>query len=40
MSKIDIGLKEKDREAVANGLSALLADSYTEQVVKTCRKVL
>lgn len=29
MSKIDIGLKEKDREAIAEGLSALLADSYT-----------
>lgn len=29
MSKIDIGLKEKDREAIADGLSALLADSYT-----------
>jgi len=27
--KIDIGIKEKDRKALATGLSALLADSYT-----------
>ena len=26
---IDIGIKEKDREKIAKGLSALLADSYT-----------
>lgn len=26
---IDIGIKEKDRERIAKGLSALLADSYT-----------
>jgi starvation-inducible DNA-binding protein len=26
---IDIGIKEKDREKIARGLSALLADSYT-----------
>jgi starvation-inducible DNA-binding protein len=29
MSKIDIGIKETDREAVAEGLKRLLADSYT-----------
>jgi starvation-inducible DNA-binding protein len=27
--KIDIGISEADREAIANGLSRLLADSYT-----------
>jgi starvation-inducible DNA-binding protein len=27
--KIDIGIKESDRKALAGGLSALLADSYT-----------
>lgn len=27
--KIDIGLNEKDRKAIAKGLSALLADSYS-----------
>ncbi len=27
--KIDIGIKEKDRKAIADGLSRLLADSYT-----------
>lgn len=27
--KIDIGLTEKNREAIASGLSGLLADSYT-----------
>lgn len=27
--KIDIGIGEKDREAIAEGLSRLLADSYT-----------
>jgi starvation-inducible DNA-binding protein len=27
--KIDIGIEEKDREAIAGGLSRLLADSYT-----------
>lgn len=27
--KIDIGIKEKDRKAIADGLSNLLADSYT-----------
>ena len=27
--KIDIGINQKDRKAIANGLSALLADSYT-----------
>lgn len=26
---IDIGLKDKDRKAIANGLGVLLADSYT-----------
>ncbi len=29
MSKIDIGIGAKDREKIANGLSRLLADSYT-----------
>ena len=29
MKKIDIGIKETDREQVAEGLSRLLADSYT-----------
>lgn len=29
MSKIDIGISDKDREAVAEGLKRLLADSYT-----------
>ena len=29
MTKIDIGIKEKDREKVAEGLKKLLADSYT-----------
>lgn len=29
MSKIDIGIKEKDRKKIAKGLSKLLADSYT-----------
>ena len=28
-SKIDIGINEKDRKAIAKGLSELLADSYT-----------
>lgn len=28
-SKIDIGISEKDRKAIAGGLSKLLADSYT-----------
>ena len=28
-TKIDIGIDEKDREAIAAGLSKLLADSYT-----------
>lgn len=28
-AKIDIGINEKDRTRIANGLSALLADSYT-----------
>lgn len=28
-SKIDIGINEKDRKAIARGLSELLADSYT-----------
>ena len=28
-NKIDIGINEKDREAIANGLSKLLADTYT-----------
>jgi starvation-inducible DNA-binding protein len=28
-SKIDIGMKDKDRKAIADGLSKLLADSYT-----------
>jgi starvation-inducible DNA-binding protein len=28
-SKIDIGIKDKDRKAIANGLSRLLADTYT-----------
>jgi starvation-inducible DNA-binding protein len=27
--KIDIGIEEKDRQAIAQGLSQLLADSYT-----------
>ena len=27
--KIDIGISEKDRKAIANGLNHLLADSYT-----------
>ncbi len=27
--KIDIGISEKDRKAIAKGLSALLADSYS-----------
>ncbi len=27
--KIDIGINEKEREAIANGLSKLLADTYT-----------
>lgn len=27
--KIDIGISQKDREGIANGLSRLLADSYT-----------
>ncbi|MEY3579530.1 MAG: hypothetical protein RI984_634, partial [Pseudomonadota bacterium] len=27
--KIDIGINEKDRKAIAKGLSALLADSYS-----------
>lgn len=27
--KIDIGMNEKDRKAIANGLNHLLADSYT-----------
>ena len=26
---IDIGIKKKDREAIAEGLSRLLADTYT-----------
>ena len=29
MSKIDIGIKDKDRKAIADGLSRLLADTYT-----------
>lgn len=29
MSKIDIGIKEKDRTTIAEGLKHLLADSYT-----------
>lgn len=29
MSKIDIGISAKDRESIADGLGALLADSYT-----------
>lgn len=29
MSTIDIGIKEKDREKIADGLKHLLADSYT-----------
>lgn len=29
MSKIDIGISESDRNAVAEGLKKLLADSYT-----------
>lgn len=29
MSKIDIGIKDKDRKAIAEGLSHLLADTYT-----------
>ncbi len=29
MSKIDIGIKDKDRKAIAHGLSRLLADTYT-----------
>jgi starvation-inducible DNA-binding protein len=29
MKKIDIGISEKDRKAVADGLSKLLADTYT-----------
>jgi len=28
-TKIDIGIDEKDRKAIAEGLSKLLADSYT-----------
>ena len=27
MAKIDIGINEKDRKAIANGLSKLLADT-------------
>src|SRR5688500_1961929 len=29
MSKIDIGIKDKDRKAIAEGLSHVLADTYT-----------
>lgn len=29
LNKIDIGISEKDRQAIANGLSKLLADTYT-----------
>ena len=29
MSKIDIGIKDKDRRVIADGLSRLLADTYT-----------
>jgi starvation-inducible DNA-binding protein len=29
MSKIDIGIKNKDRKAIADGLARLLADTYT-----------
>src|SRR5688572_18726231 len=29
MAKIDIGIKDKDRKAIAEGLSHLLADTYT-----------
>ena len=29
MSKIDIGIKDEDRKAIAEGLSRLLADTYT-----------
>jgi len=29
MSKIDIGIKDKDRRAIAEGLSHVLADTYT-----------
>lgn len=29
MSKIDIGIKDKDRRAIAEGLSRVLADTYT-----------
>jgi starvation-inducible DNA-binding protein len=29
MSKVDIGIGKKDREAIAEGLKRLLADSYT-----------
>ena len=29
MSKIDIGIKDKDRKVIADGLSRLLADTYT-----------
>ena len=28
-SRIDIGIKDKDRKAIADGLSRLLADTYT-----------
>ena len=28
-TKIDIGISDKDRQAIANGLSKLLADTYT-----------
>ena len=29
LNKIDIGISEKDRQAIADGLSKLLADTYT-----------
>lgn len=29
LNKIDIGINEKDRQAIADGLSSLLADTYT-----------
>ena len=29
VAKVDIGISDKDRAAIAQGLSGLLADSYT-----------
>ena len=29
VAKLDIGITDKDRSAIAQGLSGLLADSYT-----------